>query len=194
VQSDNATEPYAEPTCETKSTLVPVLAIVSCAVTADVVNVVARSLLGPIEICAVGRGRVSLLADLDARHTAPLRSMGHPLMCARTWLPAHSSVSQCSPVKPWAQTHAYASAPSLHCCVPRLEQGPLRHSSISSAQLGPALPVDVQSHSYVVSRLLHTPCTHGERAQKSVSTQAVPGSAPSAVSYPIWHAHVGYLE
>ena len=114
-------------------------------------------------------------------------------MYARTWLPAHSSVSQCSPVKPWAQTHAYASAPSLHCCVPRLEQGPLRQSSTSSAQLGPALPVDVQSHSYVVSRLLHTPCTQGERAQKSVSTQAVPGSAPSAVSYPIWHAHVGYL-
>jgi hypothetical protein len=75
VQSDNATEPYAEPTCETKSTLVPVLAIVSCAVTADVVNVAARSSLGPIKICAVGRGHASLLADLDARHTALLRSM-----------------------------------------------------------------------------------------------------------------------
>ena len=58
-------------TCETKSTLVPVLAIVSCAVTADVVNVAARSSLGPIEICAVAGKGPYYTAAHTAPHTTP---------------------------------------------------------------------------------------------------------------------------
>ena len=61
-------------TCETKSTLVPVLAIVSCAVTADVVNVAARSSLGPIEICAVAEERTLLYRRAyRSSHNSPFK-------------------------------------------------------------------------------------------------------------------------